>query len=105
MDNLGKKIALLLRENNMTQKELAEKIDSTEMSISRYIRNIRQPKADILSKIASALNTTTDDLLDRNIPTDENDEFNSIHRLLARKASKMSTEKKQQLIKTILSED
>lgn len=102
MYTLGEKLAQLLKENRMSQRELAAKIDSTEMTVSRYVRNERQPKADVISKIAVALNTTTDELLGRDTPKDDNSEYLKIHRLIARNASKMTTEKKQDLIKALL---
>lgn len=102
---LGEKLAILLKENDMTQKELAEKIKSTEMTVSRYVRDERQPKAAVLSKIASALNTSTDDLLSRKDYSDDEAEFQKLHRLIARNASKMSVEKKQKLIATLLKDD
>ena len=104
MYTLGEKLAQLLKENNMSQRELAAKIDSMEMTVSRYVRNERQPKADIISKIAAALNTTTDDLLGREVSKDDNSEYLKIHRLIARNASKMNAEKKQELIKALLEE-
>lgn len=102
MNNLGDKISELLKESGMTQRELASKIGSTEMTVSRYVRNERQPKAEVLSKIAEALNTTTDDLLGRDLVNDDEDEFMKIHRLIARNASKMTPEKKNELIRTLL---
>ncbi len=102
---LGQRLARLLKENNMNQKELADKIGTTEMTISRYVRDDRQPKADVLSKIASVLNTSTDDLLGRRVSNDEEAEFERLHRLIARNASSMSLEKKQKLIATLTKED
>ncbi len=102
MNTLGDKISELLKESGMTQRELASKIGSTEMTVSRYVRNERQPKAEILSKIAEALNTTTDYLLGRDIVNDDESEFMKIHRLIARNASKMTPEKKNELIRTLL---
>ena len=102
MNTLGDKISELLKESGMTQRELASKIGSTEMTVSRYVRNERQPKAEILSKIAEALNTTTDYLLGRDFVNDDESEFLKIHRLIARNASKMTPEKKNELIRTLL---
>jgi transcriptional regulator with XRE-family HTH domain len=102
MNTLGDKISELLKESGMTQRELASKIGSTEMTVSRYVRNERQPKAEILSKIAEALNTTTDYLLGRDLVNDDESEFLKIHRLIARNASKMTPEKKNELIRTLL---
>lgn len=104
MASLGNKISQLLKESNLSQRELAARIDSTEITVSRYVRDERQPKAEVLSKIATALNTTTDDLLGRNESKDEITEYLKIHRLIARNASKMTPEKKQELIKALLGE-
>ncbi len=105
MTTLGEKLAILLKENNMNQKELAEKINSTEMTVSRYVRDERQPRAEVLSRIAYILNTTTDDLLSRAEPLDDEAEFQNIHRLITRNADKMSVEKKQRLIAALLKND
>lgn len=102
MHTLGEKIAQLLKEKTMSQRELAARIDSTEMTVSRYVRNERQPKAEVLARIAAVLNTTTDELLGRELPKDDESEYLKIHRLIARNASKMSAEKKQELIKALL---
>jgi len=102
MSSLGQKITELLKEKGITQRELASRIESTEMTVSRYVRDERQPKAETLARIAQVLNTTTDDLLGRDILKDDEGEFLKIHRLIARNASKMSAEKKNELIKTLL---
>ena len=104
MYTLGEKLAQLLKENRMSQRELAAKINSTEMTVSRYVRNERQPKAEVISRSSAALKRTTDELLGREVPKDDNSEYLKIHRLIARNASKMTPEKKQQLIKALLEE-
>ena len=63
MNQIGKKIENRLQELNMTQKELAEAIDVTETSVSRYISKNRTPRAEILSKISKVLNISTEYLL------------------------------------------
>ena len=60
---LGERISALLQDRGMTQRELAEKVGTTEASVSRYLKNGRMPKADVLWKIAQALGVTTDELL------------------------------------------
>ncbi|RKL63075.1 XRE family transcriptional regulator [Thermoanaerobacteraceae bacterium SP2] len=47
----------------MTQKQLAELIGTTEASLSRYENNLREPKAEIISKLAKTLGVSTDYLL------------------------------------------
>lgn len=53
---IGQRIRQRLDELHMTQRELAEMIDTTEVSISRYVCDTRMPSADRLWKIAKALN-------------------------------------------------
>lgn len=43
---------------NIKQSELAETIGVSTVTLSRYENGVRQPKFDVLMKIASALNTT-----------------------------------------------
>jgi len=44
--------------NNITQKMLADKIDVSQVSMSRYVHGDRMPKGHILVKMARALQTT-----------------------------------------------
>ena len=60
---LGRRIAEGIKRNNMTQRELAEKIFVAEASMSRYIKGEREPKPDVLADIARELNTSVDYLL------------------------------------------
>ena len=46
--NIGARILTLLKQNGMTQRELANEIGVTETSISRYISGQRVPKANIV---------------------------------------------------------
>lgn len=59
----GKRIKDLCRQKGITLRELAEKSNTTEVSMSRFITGARMPNAPILKNIAKALETTTDYLL------------------------------------------
>lgn len=61
--DLGERIAGLINELGISQRELADRIGVTEVSMSRYIRGDRTPKGPIIADMATALNTTTDYLL------------------------------------------
>lgn len=63
MEKFIKRLTELLEKNNMSQRELAIKIEVQEATISRYIHGDRRPTSVILSRIADALNTTSDYLL------------------------------------------
>ncbi len=52
---LGKRIKQAMESKHMTQKELAEKAYSTQVSISRYINDLRTPDAMTLKTICKAL--------------------------------------------------
>lgn len=63
MSLFSERISKLMKENNFSQKELAAKIGVTESAMSYYIKGTRTPRSDVLSRVATALNTSTDYLL------------------------------------------
>lgn len=63
MSSIGKRIKELLNKHDISQKDLARYIGTTEASISRYVNDEREPVAKILYKIAQELHTTTDYLI------------------------------------------
>ena len=63
MNTIGERIVFLREECDMSQKELAYAIDIAPTSLSRYENNLYEPKAEILLRLASALDTTSDFLL------------------------------------------
>lgn len=60
MSYMSKKIKSRMQDLNMSQKELAQKVGVAEATISRYIRDERTPRGEIIPKIAEALNVTSD---------------------------------------------
>lgn len=101
MGSLGERIQLLLKQSDYTQKELAQMIGVTESAMSRYIKNEREPKTEIIANIATALNTTSDYLISGK---DKEEDFADIYRLVARSASNMSTEEKFKLMRLLTEE-
>lgn len=57
------KLKTLLKRQEMTQRELAEKAGATEVSVSRYLRGQRTPRLLTLAAIAQVLGVSIDDLL------------------------------------------
>lgn len=53
----------LRKENNYTLEEIADKLNITSMSLSRYERNEREPKGEILFKLSKIYNVSPDYLL------------------------------------------
>ena len=61
---LGDRLKTALAIRNMTQRDLAQKIGTTEVTIHRYCKNIRCPSSDVLIKICKTLNISADWLLE-----------------------------------------
>lgn len=99
--DMGERIVSELKRNNMTQKELADRVGATEAAISRYISGTREPKPEMLANIATALHTTSDYLLGIE---DEAFSHPKIRRMIARNASKMTEEEKRELINALFGE-
>ncbi|SHH53211.1 DNA-binding transcriptional regulator, XRE-family HTH domain [Anaerosphaera aminiphila DSM 21120] len=71
---LGKVILSLRKEKNMTQQELAEKLNITDKAISKWERDLSYPDIDSLPKIAEIFDISIDELLKVKItkPEEEN---------------------------------
>lgn len=65
MNITSKRIQKLLEDNNISQRELAENVQVTEVTISRYVNGHREPKMHIIDKIAQVFDVSTDYLLGR----------------------------------------
>lgn len=64
MDNLGNRIRMIRKERKLTLQNVADKIGSSPIVISRYERGERNPNTEMLTKIANALGVTTSELLE-----------------------------------------
>ena len=60
----GEKLTLALKYRNLKQKDLAKKINVTEVSVCRWCGDIRIPKISDVKKICKAINVSADWLLD-----------------------------------------
>lgn len=65
MDNIkfGKFIKQLRSENNMTQKQLAEKLFITDKAVSKWERGLSMPDVSLLGNIADIFSVTVSELL------------------------------------------
>lgn len=62
-NSLGNRITDLLKRSGLTQRELADRVGVTEITMTHIINGDRIPKGPIIANIANALHTTTDYLL------------------------------------------
>lgn len=98
----GQRLLNQMKKQGVSQRQLADRLNTTEASLSRYVNGEREPKADMLANIATALNTTSDYLLG----IENNDfDFPKVERLLARNSSKMSDQQRRALITALFGED
>ena len=72
---MGYQIGLRIRKfreaNNMTQKQLADKIGVTGSRVSNWEQGIHRPDVDILANICTALNVSPSELLDIHLNINE----------------------------------
>lgn len=92
------RIAEMLKQRGMTQKELASAANITESAISHYVKGDRVPRGVNLIKIAKALETTTDYLLYHDQSSDQEEEFEIVKTLIARNAEAMTKAQKMELV-------
>jgi len=69
MISFGKKVAMLRKEKNLNQGELATKLNTSISVISRYERDEMQPSIEVAKKLADLLETTVGYLLGENEDT------------------------------------
>ena len=63
---LGQKIAELRKTKNMTQLELANKLNITDKAVSKWERDISCPDINTFPKLAEILGVSVDELLQAN---------------------------------------
>lgn len=95
MTAFSERISELMKRYSLNQKDLAAKVGVTESAMSYYVKGERTPRSDVLTRIAKALNTTTDYLLG-NTEYVFSDSTQDELRYLQRNLGKLD---KQQLIK------
>ena len=56
-------LRIALKSNNLTQKELADKLGTTQQTVSRWLLGINEPDFNTLIEICIYLNETPDSML------------------------------------------
>ena len=94
----------LIKRNRLTQKELAVKAGVTEAAMSHYIKGDRIPRARVMIRLADALGTSVDYLMN-GTDSNSNDEIGYAKKLIARNASQMSKAEKMEIISILFNKD
>lgn len=71
LDEFGNNLQALMRENDITQRELAKISGVCQSDLSRYINGRQAPTYKAIINLAYALECTTDDLIDFGETIDE----------------------------------
>ncbi|MCD8008102.1 MAG: helix-turn-helix domain-containing protein [Clostridiales bacterium] len=101
---LGERLSALMKERQMTQKELAIKAGVTEAAVSHYIKGDRCPRSSVLARLANVLGTTSDYLMGGDAQ-DSDEEIEFARRLIARNVSQMTTAQKRDILNILLGND
>ena len=92
------KVIELMKQEGMSQKQLAEKINVTEASMSRYLKGERVPRIDVIVKLANVFNVSIEYLQG----IKEVEEYEDIKRIVARNSNKMTEQQKMELARILL---
>lgn len=87
MSIFSERVAALMSERGLSQKDLAVKAGVTESAMSYYLKGVRTPRSDVLTRIASVLNTSTDYLLgtvNNSVSSETSAQLNYIQRNLSK---------------------
>jgi transcriptional regulator with XRE-family HTH domain len=104
MSGLNERLKESLEKKGMSQRELANAIGCTEAAVSHYLKGDRIPRTSVLNKIALALGTTIDYLLD-GIPVDSTSEVSYAKKLIARNADQLTNSDKKEIIALLMGGD
>ena len=83
--SFGTKLRTLIEDQNLTQKEVALKLNIAPSTLGSYIQNAREPDFATLKSISRFFNVSTDYLLDNpigNAATPQENELLQIYRSL-----------------------
>ena len=99
MTKIGDRILSLFKQSGYSQKELASLVGVTEAAMSRYLKNEREPKIEVVANLATALNTTVDYLVNGR---SESNTFDEVYHLVSRSTVTMTPDEKMKLMKLLL---
>lgn len=101
----GEKLENTLKEQGMTQKELAQKANITESAVSHYVKGDREPRGTTLGVIAGVLGVTAGFLLGAGVASASSDRnqqtFDELRNAVKNNKNALSQSQKFELIKLL----
>ncbi len=100
MQNFNENLKELLKINNISQYELANILNNSQQSISRYVNGVTEPDIYNLVKIAKFFKVSTDYLLgvSDDIGNVQNNSLTETENYVVQQLRLMNSEKKQELV-------
>ena len=96
------RVLQMMRQKKLTQRELAGMSGVTEAAMSRYLRGERQPRAEAVANMATALGVTSDYLLGCE---EDKSELDRAIQLVARNSAAITDSVKRRLIYILATPD
>lgn len=100
-EQLGERMRKLMKQYGITQVQLAGYAGTSQSSISKYLAGTQEPGSETLANIATALHTTSAELLGKPEPTIETP-FGFVKEYCARHGGDLSEAEVSELITTLL---
>ena len=91
---LGEMISSLRKEKNMTQNDLAEKMNVTDKAVSKWERNLSCPDVNSIPKLAEILGVSVEELLNAQTKKENNTAKNNSFKKDAKRQSDVQGKKK-----------
>ena len=105
MENtFGSRLGNMLKERRLTQKKLSEMANVTQAAISHYVRGDRVPRANVLSRIAGALETTSDYLMN-GVSPDSREEIAEAKAIILRNYARLTREDKIEIVSLLFEQE
>ena len=95
-EKLHHRVKALMKEQGMTQRELARRSGLTEASVCKYLSGARTPQAEAVVLLAKALGTTSDYLL--GIKRDEESIYLDLEKQILENKESLTPEERMRLI-------
>ncbi|MBQ2213056.1 MAG: helix-turn-helix transcriptional regulator [Erysipelotrichaceae bacterium] len=84
MESFGARLAELRRQHNLTQNDIADRLNISAQAVSNWENDLTSPDIDTLLKLADIFNISTDELLGKNkiepvyLPTEQRKDINQL---------------------------
>lgn len=111
MESFGTRLADLRREHNLTQNDIADRLNISAQAVSKWENDLTSPDIDTLLKLADIFDITVDELLGKKkketlyVPTEERKDINKLMlriRVLSADGDKVNVNLPMQAVKILV---